>query len=180
MASMEIENILKRLNEHEKRINDLEDQIKLSEKAIEVNEESNNLEFPRNLCERAGIDEIQLGHIFYYEDDKLEFVCPIEGGSDGEKQFNGTISVLTFYHFWKGMDKLKSQDIREILKTEKNFPVNNFSKNLQKTEYKKYIRPDGVKGSHDFSYKITNPLGIEKGLEILKKFISPEESPEGI
>lgn len=43
----------------------------------------------------------------------------------------------------------------------------------------KYIRPDGVNGSHDFSYKITNPLGIEKGLEILKKFISPEESSEG-
>lgn len=179
MASINMDNILKRLDEHENRIKDLEEQIKFSENEMGLTKKPHDLEFPLNLCKHVGVDENQLGHIFYYEDDQLEFVCPIEGKSIAEKQFNGTILVLTFYHFWKNTNKIKSTELRKILEKEKKLNLNNFSTNLKKSEYMKYIRPDGVNGSHDFSYKITNPLGIEKGLEILKKFISPEESSEG-
>jgi hypothetical protein len=179
MENNEIKEILKKLDEHEKRINVLEEQIKSSTTEKRLNGDKNrDSEFPHDLCERLGINEIQLGHILYYEDDLLEFVCPIEGKSNAEKQFNGTIIILTFYHFWKNVNKIKSQELRKILQKEKKLSLNNFSTNLKKNEYMKYIRPDGVNGSHEFSYKITNPLGIEKGLEIIKNLISVEESSE--
>jgi len=46
--------------------------------------------------------------------------------------------------------------------------LGNLSTNLKKTDYKKYIRPDGISGSPEFSYKITEPLGIEEGLKIIR------------
>lgn len=178
MATGDIKGILEKLKEHEKRINNLEGQIKSYKKDELTVERDSEVKFPHDLCERAGIDESQLAHIFYYEDDLLEFVCPIVGKSNADKQFNGAISILTFYYFWKGMDKIKSQELRKILEKEKIKSLNNLSTNLKKNDYKKYIRPDGVSGSPDFSYKITDPLGIKKGLEIIKRLAPEDESFE--
>lgn len=168
MTNKDIREILNKLGEHERRINTLERQIKSFKQSNQNNEEKNKSKFPLNFCERANIDENQLGHVFYYEEDNLELVCTIEGKSNVKKQFRGALIILTFYYFWKGIKKIKSQDLRKMLEEAGIESLGNLSTNLKKTDYKKYIRPDGISGSPEFSYKITEPLGIEEGLKIIR------------
>ena len=178
MVSTEINNILKRLDEHETRIKDLEEQIKVSENEIELTEKTDmGSKFPQNLCKSAGINSIELSHILDYDDDILELICYTKGLSNPEKQFNGTLVILTVYHFWKSINKLKSSELGKILKN-CDVDLKNYARTLNKAEHKKYIRRIGQKGSHDFSYQVRDPLGIEKGLELIKELAIQESYGE--
>lgn len=178
MVSTEINNILKRLDEHETRIKDLEEQIKVSENEIELTEKTDmDSKFPQNLCKSAGINSIELSHILDYDDDILELICYIKDLSNPEKQFNGTLVILTVYHFWKNINKLKSSELGKMLKN-CDVDLKNYARTLNKSEHKKYIRRIGQKGSHDFSYQVRDPLGIEKGLELIKELAIQESSGE--
>lgn len=170
--SDEIEELRKKIDNHEKRIETLEKIIKFPE---ESSEKIIKNKCPDNLLKDAGITKKELSHILYFDDKSLEFVCEIKGKNAVEQQFKATLIILTFYHYCKNSDKIKSQELREIFGKANIKSLANLSTNLKKSAYKKFVRPEGISSSPEFSYKITD-LGIEKGLEIIKELILQEQN----
>lgn len=166
--SKEIDELKKRLDEHEVRINNLENSLK-SEKTL-----GKNNDCLRKLSNDANIKEDQLYHIFYRDGDEISLVCSFKG-SNSVKQFKATLSLLTVYNYCHGVDRIKASDLNQKLKETNIGSLSALSPNLSKDTYRKFIRKEGKPGSHAFVYKIT-PLGIKEGLKIIKELITQERT----
>lgn len=164
-----IEELRQKIGEHEERIKILEELINSKEGIEEINKDK----CPNNLLIDAELDKHDLAHVLYFDDKNLKIVCPIEGKT-GIKQFKAAIIILCFYYYCKNTTKITAQELGKIFK-KSNVSKLNLSRTLQKDQYKKYVIPDGVPGSHEFSYIISNPLGIEKGLETIRELVLHEQ-----
>ncbi|MDG3546623.1 hypothetical protein [Methanobacterium formicicum] len=165
----EVEELRKKIKEHEERIRTIEGLINSKESIKEIKE----VKCPNNLLVDAEIDKHDLAHVIYFDEKNFKIVCPIEGKT-GIKQFKAAIIILCFYYYCKNTDKITALELGKIFK-KSNVSKSNLSRTLQKKEYQKFIIPDGVPGSHEFSYIISNPLGIEKGLEIIRELVFQEQ-----
>jgi len=120
----------------------------------------------QKLAQDAGIVIEKIREII--DPETLRLTVIIEGKSEGEKQLNSTLCILTAKKYFYGDGSILSQELRVKLKKLGIKSLANLSKNLAK--YPNYLICNVTKGSKSSSYEITIP-GIKRGLELIKNLV---------
>jgi len=116
--------IMKILEDHEKRIRELEKLYK-SEEEPRIHKMGESEEGVKKLAKKTGVVEEKIKEVFDLEEDVLTLV-KIIGEGDKEKTKNITLLTLLGYKYFSGRNELPSQEIKRNV-VEHNIPVNNFA-----------------------------------------------------
>ncbi|WXG40453.1 MAG: hypothetical protein WED07_06500 [Candidatus Freyarchaeum deiterrae] len=166
VSDEEINEIKKKLEDHEKRIKKLEEPFE-QEKEMPLKDTGVDIEdVILKFSKEAEIKEEQVRNVFVFDKNDLNLKISVCGESEAEKQFKATVCILTAYHYCYGKDEIKSRDLRKKLKWLGIGSLGNLNQTFE--EYKQFIIPVGIPSSTNFSYKINLP-GIKEGLKTIKE-----------
>jgi len=124
------------------------------------------------LCKCAKVSKESLLKLFYFEDEKLKPIFDIKRNTAKEKQIDSTLAILCVRYYLLGKNSISSIELRGMLKDLGISSLTNMATNL--SEAKGLIIGEGVPGSQNFIYKITQP-GIKRGLEIIRGLSNDDE-----
>ena len=103
-------------------------------------------------------------NIVYFEEGNFKIITEIDGKNNKEKQLNATLLILTINDICYGINKIRSQELRNMLEYLGIRSLVNLSTNLK--TMKNYIISDGKKASSEYGYKLTLP-GKREGIKLL-------------
>lgn len=131
---------------------------------------------PSNLADTLGVELAELSNIIDFTENEFRIIVNIPGKSEGDKQRNASLIILTVLYYCKNQRDIKSSDLRDILRDLGIGSLVNMATNLKIDS--SYWVLKGEPSSKLFYYRITTP-GIQKGLEIIKSMLAQIKSPTG-
>jgi len=166
MVEEKIEEIFKRLKDHEKRIEKLEGY--LSSQKLEPSKPKGLEARIKKLCDDTGINRKDFDSIFFINKSEILLITVPEGKNEAERQLKVTLATLTASVYLFNQEFMKSSIILKNLKKLGISSLVNLSTNL--SEYHGLLISEGKPKSRNFGFRITFP-GRKKGLETIKSLI---------
>lgn len=162
-ANNEFLEIMRKVENHEKRIGELENILKKTNlKKTVSQEEVKELD---KLIKKTGINKSKLDEVYDVESDQLTVVKTI-GEDSKEKIKNIVLLVLLGYKYLLGIDNVLSQEIRRSV-SENGLPCDNFGTYINEMS-PSLIRRKGKMRSPRTLYRLL-PLGETRARETLSK-----------
>ena len=152
----EFKKIWDKLNDLNERIKSIEDSVKKTPNIVDIGNEY------EKLITETGINQTMLNEIVYFEEGDFTILSEFPGKNNKEKQTKATLLILTINDICYGVNRMRTQDIKNKLEYMGIGSLTNLSKNLK--TLKSYLIPDGK--SSESGYKITLP-GKKEGVRIL-------------
>ena len=154
----ELEKIWETIINLDKRVESIEKIIKKTPNIVDIGNEY------EKLTTETGIIQDLLKELAYFEDGDFTILTEVNGKNNKEKQLNATLLILTINDICYGVNRMRTQDIKNKLEYMEIGSLTNLSKNLN--TLKTHLIQDGKPGSTKSGYKITLP-GKKEGVRIL-------------
>lgn len=124
---------------------------------------------PNSLVVALGTDFEKLKSIIDFSETDFHIIGNVAGSTEGEKQRNATLLVLTVHYHCVGDREIPSGSLKKILQDLGITSLINLATNLKASP--SFIVRIGEQGSTATKYRITNP-GIQEGLRLMKTMIA--------
>lgn len=134
---------------------------------------SDNIGCTEKLCNALNVSAEDLENVFNIGNKKLELNATFYKDKWLQQHFKSAICTLTALNICFDIKELDSNELLELLQDLDMDSMQNFSTNLQKPQFKPYIKVTGKKGNPKI-YKI-KPFGIKEGIKLLKQLIAQEK-----
>lgn len=131
---------------------------------------------PQNLSTAIGIEFDGLKSVIDFTDDSFRIIGDIEGASEGDKQRNASVVILTVRYYCIDDREISSGDLRSMLQDLGIGSLVNMATNLNLV--KNFIIKIGQPGSTSTKYRITDP-GIREGLRLIRQMVTISGGSEG-
>lgn len=152
--------IWEKIHEIDDRLKSIEELIK---KTPEITEIGNEYE---KLITETGIGEEELIETIYFENGSYKIIAEIDGKTNKKKMLNATLLILTINDICYGSNRIRTQDLKKKLEYLGIGSLANLSTNMKSV--KRFVIPDGKRGSKEYGYKLTLP-GRKEGIRLLSE-----------